>query len=187
MRPGLFLVAAVLALCLGAGLLAAQEMNEPAPLPADASLSEPAARPTKDARAAMTASVLFPGLGQLYNEEGLKTLLVFAWESYYIALILREGQQADFYRRRAAALAPGETWRGLEYEDLRKRFHAHQDREVDTIWYGSALLIASVLDAYVFANLYGHETGDVRRPRAGIRPLLDPAVGSVGLRLSWDF
>jgi hypothetical protein len=142
---------------------------------------------TKDARVAMTATALFPGLGQLYNEEELKTLLVFVWESYYIAVILREAHLADFYRRKAASLAPGESYRGLDYAGLRARYHRHEDRQTDFIWYGSALMIASVLDAYVFANLYRHETDDIRRRKAGIRPLIDPGSGTVGLKLSWDF
>ena len=101
--------------------------------------------------------------------------------------MLREGQNADLYRRRAALLGPGETWRGMDYEDLRRRFHEHEDREVDYIWYSAALMLASILDAYVFAHLYGHETEDIRRRRIGLRPHADLDRGGLGLKLSWDF
>ena len=143
--------------------------------------------PTKNARLAIAASALFPGLGQLYNEEGLKTLAVFVWESYYIATILRVAQEADLYRRRAATLGVGETWNGLDHSELRSRFHAHEDRQRDYIWYGSALFLASILDAYVFAHLYSFETDGVRTRSAGILPVLDPSERAVGLQLRLRF
>ena len=154
---------------------------EPAPL--DRRVAEPAGR---DARVAMLATALFPGLGQLYNEEGLRTLVVFAWESYYIAVILREGLSADLYKRRAAALGEGETWDGLGRSALRDLFHFHEERQKDYVWYTAALFFASVLDAYVFANLYGFETDDIRGGRrAAILPVFDE--GAVGLSLRFNF
>jgi hypothetical protein len=145
--------------------------------------SVPPASLSKNAKLAMSASALFPGLGQLYNEEGVKTLVISIWESYYVARILKDGQQADFYRRRAAALAPGETWHGLGKDELRARFHRHEEREVDAIWYCSALFLASILDAYVFAHLYSHQTDDLRGPKSSVLPCVGP--GSSGLGIQW--
>ncbi len=137
---------------------------------------------TKNARVAMAATTAFPGLGQLYNEQGLKTLVVFAWESYYLSVILREGQRADLYKRHAGALGEGETWNGLTYGDLRTRFAAHEQRQTDYVWYTGALFVASLLDAYVFAHLHGFETDDIRSRRAAVLPHINPAERSVGLQ-----
>lgn len=142
---------------------------------------------SRNARLAMSASLLFPGLGQLYNDEGRRTLVVFGWEAYYLSVILREGQRADLYKRRAAALGEDETWRGLDRAALRERFHEHEKRQTDYIWYTGALVLASVLDAYVFANLHGFETDDIRGRRAAVLPSLDPAAASVGLQLRVSF
>ena len=136
----------------------------------------------KNAKVAMAATTMFPGLGQLYNEQGLKTLVVFAWESYYLSVILREGQRADLYKRRAGALGEGETWNGLDHGELRARFAAHEERQTDYVWYTGALFVASLLDAYVFAHLHGFETDDIRGRRAAVLPLINPAERSVGLQ-----
>ncbi len=160
-------IAISFALLLGLGALVA-----PAALAAEE--SDPIAEEApagNDARVAMIATTLFPGLGQLYNEEGLRTLVVFVWESYYIATILREGLEADFYKRRAASLAPGETWNGQDYSQLRSLFHFHEDKQTDYIWYSAALFLGSLLDAYVFAHLYSFETDDIRSRRSLIMPV----------------
>ena len=141
----------------------------------------------RNARLAMGASTLFPGLGQLYNEEGLRTLVVFSWEAYYLSVILREGQRADLYKRHAAALGPGETWLGLDHDALRARFASHEQRQTDYVWYTGALLLASILDAYVFANLHDFETDDIRGRRAALLPTFDTDQHSVGLALRWRF
>ncbi len=142
---------------------------------------------SRNAKAAMAASGIFPGLGQLYNAEGVKTLVVFAWESYYLSVILREGQRADLYRRHAAALGEGETWNGLDYGELRSRFHAHEERQTDYVWYTGALCLASLLDAYVFAHLHGFETDPIRGRRAAVLPHIDPESRSVGLQLRFRY
>lgn len=143
--------------------------------------------PEKNARLAMGSSLLFPGLGQLYNEEGLKTLVVLGWETYYLSIVLREGQKADLYKRHAAALGEGETWNGMGYTELRERFKAHEKRQTDYVWYTGALVLVSILDAYVFANLHGFETDDIRGRRAAVLPLLDPAERSIGLQFRLSY
>ncbi len=142
---------------------------------------------SRNARLAMAASVAFPGLGQLYNSEGMRTLVVFGWEAYYLSVILREGQRADLYKRHAAALAEGDTWLGLSRAELRARFHQHEERQTDYVWYTGALVLASILDAYVFAHLHGFETDDIRGQRAALLPRLDPGERSVGLQLRLSF
>ncbi len=142
---------------------------------------------TKNPRVAMGASFLFPGLGQLYNDEGLKTLLIMGWEGYYLSIVLREGQRADLYKRHAAALAEGETWNGMSYSELRNRFHSHEKRQTDYVWYTGALVLVSILDAYVFANLHGFETDDIRGRRAAVLPLLDPAERRIGLQFRLSY
>jgi hypothetical protein len=184
--------------CLFAGLLLALVLparaaaqTAPAPAAPDrlrAAEFRSAPGATRNARVAMLASLAFPGLGQLYNDEGLRALLIFSWEAYYLSVILREGQQADLYKRRAAALGEDETWQGLDRAALRARFHSHEERQTDYVWYTGALVLASVLDAYVFANLHGFDTDDIRgRQRAAVLPRLDPGARSVGLQLRLAF
>lgn len=179
----------VFALALGAAPAQAEDATAPAEsadrLRAERLQAAPPA--SRNARLAMSASLLFPGLGQLYNDEGLRSLVVFGWEAYYLAVILREGQRADLYKRRAAALGEDETWRGLDRAALRERFHAHEKRQTDYVWYTGALVLASVLDAYVFAHLHGFETDDIRGRRAAVLPSLDPGTASVGLQLRVSF
>jgi hypothetical protein len=185
-RQTTLLTLALLACLAALPALAAEEplFPEEPLLPAEPTvLDEPA--PQKDARVAMLATTFFPGLGQLYNEEGLRTLVVFVWESYYIATILREGLEADYYKRRAATLAPGETWEGMSRASLRALFHYHEERQTDYIWYTAALLLASVLDAYVFAHLHSFETDDIRGHAAAVVPLLGRDSVGLGLRLSF--
>lgn len=188
--PGLLLsVALAIGLLLGDAPASAADAAPPAEgvdqLRAERLQAAPPA--SRNARLAMSASLLFPGLGQLYNDEGLRSLVVFGWEAYYLSVILREGQRADLYKRRAAALGEDETWRGLDHAALRERFHAHEKRQTDYVWYTGALVLASVLDAYVFANLHGFETDDIRGRRAAVLPSLDPAAASVGLQLRISF
>ncbi|MBN2171429.1 MAG: hypothetical protein JW819_08930 [Candidatus Krumholzibacteriota bacterium] len=148
---------------------------------------EPADRSGRDATAAILASAAFPALGQLYNDEGWKTVVLFTWQSYAIGVIVSEGLEADRYRRRAAALAPGETWRGLGYGTLRARFHDHDERQRDWVWYGSAVFLASLLDAYVFAHLHDFDTEDIRGRRARVLPVVDGTTRAVGLQLRVSF
>ena len=179
---------------LAAALPAARAQDVPVPVGEPgghdrlrAERMEAAPPASRNARLAMSASVAFPGLGQLYNDEGLRTLVVFGWEAYFLSVILREGQRADLYKRHAAALAEGETWLGLDRAALRARFHEHEDRQTDYVWYTGALVLASVLDAYVFAHLHGFETDDIRGRRTAVLPRLDPGERSVGLQLRLSF
>ncbi|MBM4117278.1 hypothetical protein FJ251_05970 [bacterium] len=191
MRP---LLSALLAGLLLSALPLAAAAQSPEAAPPDSGVAQlraerlAAAPPaSRNARLAMSASLVFPGLGQLYNDEGWRSLVVFGWEAYYLSVILREGQRADLYKRRAAALGEGETWRGLDSAALRERFHAHEKRQTDYVWYTGALVLASVLDAYVFANLHGFETDDIRGRRAAVLPSLDLGAQGVGLQLRVSF
>jgi len=173
------LMAAAVLLLLAAPVAAAPSEDAPAAASPE--------RTGRDATTAIFASAAFPALGQLYNEEGWKTVVLFAWQSYTLGVIVSEGIEADRYRRRAAALAPGETWRGLDYGALRARFHDHDERQRDWVWYGSAVLLASILDAFVFAHLHEFDTDDIRGRRARVLPLVDGTTRAVGLQLRVSF
>jgi hypothetical protein len=142
----------------------------------------------KNARLAIISSAVFPGLGQLYNDEGLRTIVLFAWEGYYIARILRDGYEADLHRRKARTMSDGDLWRGLDRDGVRRRFVYFEERETDYIWYAAALLLASILDAYVFAQLHDFDTDGIRGVgRAGILPVIKPQVSAVGLQFRMQF
>ncbi len=152
-----------------------------APVLAQESL-ETAAEPVshdRDARLAMGSSVAFPALGQLYTGGKLRTLSVYALETWCISNILREGFEEDRYRRRAAQLGEEDTWDGWTRDELIALADGHQERKKDFIWRLMPVMIYSLLDAYVSAHLFDFDTADLRERRAAVLPVigLDESVG----------
>jgi len=121
----------LLLLCLTMPLIA-QEAE------ADTSRSAPVRRVTP--RGALIRSALIPGWGQWYNEQKWKSGLVLGIELglasaavYYNQLAMRSTNVYDM------------TW----YKDIRSRI----------LWWGVAVYLLSLIDAYVDANLWDFDTG----------------------------
>jgi hypothetical protein len=91
-------------------------------------------------RGALVRSALLPGWGQWYNEQKWKAALVIGLELglasaavYYNQLAMQSTNTLDM------------TW----YKDIRSRI----------IWWGVAVYLLNLIDAYVDANLWDFDTG----------------------------
>jgi len=140
----------------------------------------------RDARLSMGGSLAFPGLGQLYTGGKLRTISVYALETWCLSNILREGMDEDRLRRRAAGMGDEESWDGWTRDELLALADGHQERKRDFIWRLMPVMIYSLVDAYVSAHLFGFETDDLREPRAALLPVLGKDE-RVGLQLRMSF
>lgn len=113
----------------------------------------------KNSRVAMLCSLLFPGLGQLYNERPLKTAVALGVSTFYLSRILLNYR----YMKRAEKLrdsypAPGSenaTLPSLQLwynQDL--WVQEYKERTIDWIWWSGAMVVVLVVDAYIDAHLH---------------------------------
>ncbi len=106
----------------------------------------------KNGRVAMLCALLFPGLGQIYNEKPFKAALAAGVETYYLSQILlnrryreREKDIRDAFRVKPK---PSSEW---TYHD--RWVKEYWERSVDWIWWSSGALVVIMIDAYVDAHL----------------------------------
>ena len=106
----------------------------------------------KSGRVAMTCALLFPGIGQMYNEKPLKAALAAAGEWYYLSQILlnrryysREKEIRDSY-----PIKPNPSSQWLYHDRWVKEYW---ERSVDWTWWSSAAVVVIMIDAYVDAHL----------------------------------
>lgn len=106
-------------------------------------------RSHKSGKVAMLCSLVFPGLGQMYNERPLKAAIAMGAETFYLSLVWlnqryarREEQKRDSYPRDSYQWAQHDLWAG-EYKE----------RSIDWVWWSAGALLVIVLDAYIDAHL----------------------------------
>lgn len=113
------------------------------------------ALPRKNARLAMLCTLLFPGLGQMYNERPFKAIIAMGVESFYLSRILlnhRYSQRAERLRDR---LPVGSSeWKRQDWW-----IEEYKERRLDWIWWSSGMLVVLLIDAYVDAHLYDMKVG----------------------------
>jgi hypothetical protein len=104
----------------------------------------------KNSRVAMLCALLFPGLGQIYNEKPYKAAIVLAAETFYLSNILlnyryaaREMESRDRFAIDTSEWQEHDAWMA-EYKE----------RMTDWIWWSAGALLVIVLDAYVDAHLH---------------------------------
>lgn len=91
-------------------------------------------------RNAMIYSALCPGLGQWYNEQKIKSVIVFGGEAALIGNAVYYNQQ----------LVKSHVERDINfYDNLRGQF----------IWYSAFFYLINILDAYVDAHLFTFDVG----------------------------
>lgn len=105
---------------------------------------------SKNARAAMLCALLFPGLGQLYNERPVKAMIAMGVETLYLSQILieyrnaeREERIRDQFPRGSSQWKSHDLWVG-EYKE----------RSIDWVWWSAGAIVILVLDAYIDAHLH---------------------------------
>ncbi len=106
-------------------------------------------------------SLFFPGWGQLYNGKSLKALAVFASESALLGMIYTESRAAS--RAYDKHLVASNDARAAE---LYSEYETHFKRQESLTWWTAALVLLSLADAYVDANLITFED-EFGEPREG--------------------
>ncbi len=108
------------------------------------------ALPGKNARLAMLCTLLFPGLGQMYNERPFKAIIAMGIESIYLSRILLNHR----YSRRAEQLRDSLPVGSSEWNRQDWWVEEYKERRLDWIWWSSGVLVVLLIDAYVDAHLY---------------------------------
>lgn len=113
----------------------------------------------KNSRVAMLCSLLFPGLGQLYNERPLKTAVALGASTFYLSRILLNYR----YMKRAEKLRDSYPTPGSENEPLSTIqlwynqdlwVQEYKERTIDWIWWSGAMVVVLMVDAYIDAHLH---------------------------------
>jgi len=104
----------------------------------------------KNSRVAMLCALLFPGLGQIYNEKPYKAALVMGVETFYLSNILlnyRYAEREEYLRSRSL---PGTAeWRDHDVMTI-----YYKERMIDWVWWSAGAMLIIVLDAYIDAHLH---------------------------------
>ncbi|MBD3180020.1 MAG: hypothetical protein GF417_10735 [Candidatus Latescibacteria bacterium] len=110
----------------------------------------------KNARVAMLCALVFPGLGQMYNEKPYKAILAMGLETFYLSNILfnyrdevRERKIRDSYDKYISDDMLNANW---NYHNA--RYIEFKERKIDWVWWSAGLLVVLIFDAYVDAHLH---------------------------------
>lgn len=132
---------------------------------------------TKSPMKAVIRSGLVPGWGQLYNEQYLKSGLVFVIEGLLIGAVVVEHRRADDALQESKNISKSDAQREAAW----LRYSRRIDKRNTYLWYWAGAKFLSMVDAYVDAHLYRFEEGPFAvhievRPEAG---------GGVGVAMSY--
>ncbi len=117
----------------------------------------------KNGRVAMLCTMLFPGLGQLYNERSIKTVIAAGVGTFYLSRILlnhryaiREEKIRDQGPRYVQRIFGQDT---LVFESSQWTYHnwmakEYKERKIDWIWWSAGAMVVLILDAYVDAHIH---------------------------------
>lgn len=116
----------------------------------------------KNPRTAMLCAIVFPGLGQIYNEKALKAVIAFGVETYYILNILHNHRKAgDYLKERDSydqyePCFPGseDLCLNSEWREANAWYEEYKERTIDWIWWTTGAVLIVMLDAYVDAHLH---------------------------------
>ncbi len=116
----------------------------------------------KNPKTAMLCAIVFPGLGQIYNEKALKAVIVFSVETFYLMNIFHNYRKANDYLKERDSYDqykpcfPGSEDLCLSYEWRNANFwyEEYKERTIDWIWWTTGVVLVVMLDAYVDAHLH---------------------------------
>ncbi len=113
----------------------------------------------KNPGTAMLCALVFPGLGQIYNERPLKAAIAMGVETYYIMNIIHNYRIAGDWRDERDALDQNipcgdHTCLNPAWKNANAWYKEYRARTVDWIWWTSGIVLIVVLDAYVDAHLH---------------------------------
>jgi hypothetical protein len=113
-------------------------------------MPEGTAQKSKNARVAMLCTLLFPGLGQMYNERPFKAIIAMGVETFYVSQILLNHRNSRRAERRRDRLPYGSSeWKRQDWW-----IDEYKERRLDWIWWSSGVLVVLMLDSYIDAHLY---------------------------------
>lgn len=128
----------------------------------------------KDSRVAMLCALVFPGLGQMYNEKPYKAILAMGLETFYLSNILfkyreeaRSRKLRDSQEKYNSEGVLNSEWNYHDYW-----YNEYKEQKIDWVWWSAGLLVVLIFDAYVDAHLHDMNF---------------QAGGNGGLTLSFDF
>lgn len=115
----------------------------------------------KNARVAMLCALIFPGLGQMYNERPVKAALAMGLETWYLTTILlnyrqekREKKIRDSYDKWIES-DTGDNYISSSWRYHNAWYNEYKARKIDWLWWSSGILVILIFDAYVDAHLHG--------------------------------
>ncbi len=130
---------------------------------------------SKNARVAMLCTLLFPGLGQMYNERPVKAVIACGLEVFYLHQILRNRRLAIRERKvRDSYDKSAQPYRWSEHDWW---YNEYRERSIDWVWWSSGLMVALLIDSYVDAKLHDMNFS-IEKYSSG---------GGGGISLSFDF
>ncbi len=117
---------------------------------------------------------MYPGWGQLQNKSYVKALAVFVSETALLGMIYRESREAS-QAYEAHLAAPDEVSAARLYAE----YEEHFEKQEALTWWTAALVLLSVADAYVDANLATFED-EFGEPGSRVSLSVEPGAFSRG-------
>jgi len=121
-------------------------------------------RMTRSPLKAVLYSALVPGLGQYYNKSYWKIPVIWAFEGYFIYLIIRNNNKfidyRDLYISSQTAANPNGD---LRYKTLREFYRDQRDQ---FYLYAGLVYVINIFDAFVDAHLFDFDVSDYIKVRA---------------------
>jgi hypothetical protein len=111
---------------------------------------EPGRGGRKSSRVAVLCALVFPGLGQVYNEKPYKAAIAFGAEMFYLSRVYAEYRRAERERIDRDRHEPN-TPEWIQHDLW---MNEYEERMIDWIWWSAGTLLVVTLDAYVDAHLY---------------------------------
>ena len=144
----------------------------PRPAVSRADSAAAAAQPKTAPWKVMARSAIVPGWGQMYNHQPLKAALVVAGEGTLVALALHELKLQNDAKQAAVDAEFVNDTAGANAAILEADIH--RNRKISWIWWGVAVHLLSMADAYVDAHLSTFDSDFGKK-----ESLLGPRPGAV--------
>jgi hypothetical protein len=127
----------------------------------------------KSGRVALFSSLLFPGLGQLYNERAFWTVVAAGVEFYFIADIIVQQRLTNHFRAlKNLPIDPNDPDQVAQQQEYTVLFLLHRDNRVQSTWLLGLTILVSGLQAYVDAHLFDFDgIGEVRLEAVSGQPI----------------
>ena len=103
-------------------------------------------------------SSVFPGLGQFYNESYWKIPLIYGLGAFFVYEYKDYNKKFNDFNSRYEASKTIDNPAGSYY--LKSYREYYRDKRDAFLWYGGALYLLNILDAFVDAHLYNFNMND---------------------------